>query len=56
MMGSRDDMRLGVGSLVRIWGKIDFHAKAERVGCSESILSYVQTGIVAGDEQISDAH
>lgn len=34
------------------WGKIDFDAEAERVRCSGSMLNYLQTGRVTGDEQI----
>lgn len=38
------------------WEKIDFNAEAYRVRCRGSMLNYLQTGIVAGDEQISDTH
>lgn len=45
-----------MGSTVGIEGEIDFDAEAERVRCSGSMLNYLQTGIVTGDEQISDTH
>lgn len=45
-----------MGSTLGREGKIDFDAEAEQVRCSASMLNYLQTGVVTGDEQISDTH
>lgn len=45
-----------MGSTLGREGKIDFDAEAEQVRCSGSMLNYLQTGVVTGDEQISDTH
>lgn len=37
-------------------GKIDFSSEAEQVRCCGSMLNYLQTGVVTGDEQLSDTH